>query len=100
MDAATAAAPAAALVHRVPEDQAIVLFGATGDLAGRKLLPGMFHLTQVGLMSQGFTILGAARHGMEDEEFREMAREAVEESGRRPASMESWDEFAARLRFV
>lgn len=100
MSAATASEPAVALPDRLPEDQVIVLFGATGDLARRKLLPGMFHLAQVGLMPQGFTILGVSRHGLEDEEFREMAREAVEESGRAPASPGAWEEFAARLRFA
>src|SRR3954468_19293220 len=44
-----------------PQDQVIVLFGATGDLAKRKLLPGMFHLAQVGLMPERFRIIGAAR---------------------------------------
>jgi glucose-6-phosphate 1-dehydrogenase len=88
------------MTDRVPEDRVIVLFGATGDLARRKLLPGMFHLAQAGLMPRGFLILGASRTGIEDEEFREMAREAVEESGRRPASPGAWDDFASRLRFA
>ncbi len=38
----------------VPDDQVIVLFGATGDLARRKLLPGIFHLFEVGLMPERF----------------------------------------------
>ncbi len=88
------------MTDRVPGDRVIVLFGATGDLARRKLLPGMFHLAQAGLMPRGFLILGASRTGIEDEEFREMAREAVEESGRRPVSAGAWEEFAARLRFA
>jgi glucose-6-phosphate 1-dehydrogenase len=88
------------MTHRVPEDLVIVLFGATGDLARRKLLPGMFHLAEAGLMPHGFRIVGAARRAVEEEEFREMAREAVEESGRRPASAEAWEEFASRLRFA
>ena len=67
----------------------IVLFGATGDLAKRKLLPGMFHLAQVGLMPERFRIIGAARHAIEVEEFRELARQSVEAS--RPA-----DSLAAR----
>ena len=61
----------------VKTDQVIVLFGATGDLAKRKLLPGMFHLSQVGLMPEGFRIIGAARHPISTDEFRDLARESV-----------------------
>ena len=61
MSLAAASASTERADTRIPEDQVIVLFGATGDLARRKLLPGMFHLAQVGLMPQRFRIIGAAR---------------------------------------
>ncbi len=83
-----------------PRDQTIVLFGATGDLARRKLLPGIFHLFEAGLMPERFTLIGAARGALTDEEFAELAREAVCESGRRPMVGESWNRFAKSLRFV
>lgn len=86
--------------ERVPEDHVIVLFGATGDLARRKLLPGIFHLMQAGLMPRRFRLIGAARGDVGEEEFVEMAREAVEGSSRRPPSAEAWDRFAECLRFV
>jgi len=86
--------------ERVPDDHVIVLFGATGDLARRKLLPGMFHLAQVGLMPRRFRIIGASRGRAGEEEFREMAREAVEASSRRPPAREAWDRFAESLTFV
>jgi glucose-6-phosphate 1-dehydrogenase len=85
---------------QIPENQVIVLFGATGDLAKRKLLPGMFHLAQVGLMPRGFRIVGAARHAIEVEEFREVARQAIEASGREDMSPATWDPFAESLEFV
>jgi glucose-6-phosphate 1-dehydrogenase len=85
---------------RVATDQVIVLFGATGDLARRKLLPGMFHLAQVGLMPKGFRIIGAARHPISTDEFREVARESVEASGRKSDADGAFDEFAESLRFV
>ena len=85
---------------QIPENQVIVLFGATGDLAKRKLLPGMFHLSQVGLMPKGFRIIGAARHGIDVEEFREVARAAIEASGREDMSPPTWNPFAESLRFV
>jgi glucose-6-phosphate 1-dehydrogenase len=98
--ATPAAAPVEQSASQVPEDQVIVLFGATGDLAKRKLLPGMFHLAQVGLMPKRFRIVGAARHEVDLEEFRELARQAVEASGREDMSPPTWDPFAESLRFV
>jgi glucose-6-phosphate 1-dehydrogenase len=97
---AIASAEAGKARAEIPQDQVIVLFGATGDLAKRKLLPGMFHLAQVGLMPERFRIIGAARKEIEVEEFRELARESVEGSGRRSLDTEAWDRFAESLRFA
>jgi glucose-6-phosphate 1-dehydrogenase len=83
-----------------PKDQVIVLFGATGDLAKRKLLPGMFHLAQGGLMPERFRIIGAARRGIDDDEFQAQAREAIDGSGRDSAEGKALDEFADSLRFA
>jgi glucose-6-phosphate 1-dehydrogenase len=94
----TAAVPGSAT--SVPEDMVVVLFGATGDLARRKLLPGMFHLARVGLMPERFRIIGTARRGIDAEEFRELAREAVAASGRRALDEEQWERFAESLRFA
>jgi len=84
----------------VPEDQVIVLFGATGDLAKRKLLPGMFHLAQVGLMPERFRIVGAARRSLGDEEFRALARASLDDSSRGSDAPEAWERFADSLRFA
>ena len=100
MTAATGTEPAAISTDRIPEDHVIVLFGATGDLARRKLLPGLFHLARLGLMSRRFRIIGTARHDVGEDGFREMTREAVEASGRRPPMPDAWDRFAECLRFV
>jgi glucose-6-phosphate 1-dehydrogenase len=97
---APAPAPTAVAKGQVPENQVIVLFGATGDLAKRKLLPGMFHLAQVGLMPKRFRIVGVARHDVELEEFREQTRQALEASGRQDLSPATWDPFAESLRFA
>ena len=78
----------------------IVLFGATGDLARRKLLPGIFHLFEAGLMPERFALIGAARSDLAEGEFVELAREAVCGSGRRPVEGESWNRFADSLGFV
>jgi glucose-6-phosphate 1-dehydrogenase len=100
MSAQTAEAPAPATAPTVPDDHVIVLFGATGDLARRKLLPGMFHLAEAGLMPQRFVVIGASRSELSDEEFVDLAREAVVGSGHRPASDEAWERFAASLRYT
>jgi glucose-6-phosphate 1-dehydrogenase len=83
-----------------PDDQAIVLFGATGDLARRKLLPGIFHLAQVGLMPERFRVIGAARHQLGLEEFRAIARDAVCDSDRRSEQNGALDQFLDSLRFA
>jgi len=77
----------------VPEDHVIVLFGAGGDLAKRKLLPGLFHLATAGLMPYRFRIIGTSRRDRPDHEFRELARQAIGEG----AEPDVWERFAARL---
>ena len=86
--------------EEVPTDQVIVLFGATGDLAKRKLLPGMFHLAQVGLMPERFRIIGAARKALGEEEFRALARDSIFGSGRKPEDAKVWEGFSESLRFA
>ncbi len=83
-----------------PSDRVLVLFGATGDLAGRKLFPGFFHLYREGLMPEDFRIIGSGRHSPgSDDDFREHVRNALEKHGRGELD-EHWDGFAQRLSFV
>ena len=66
-------------VQRRPSNRVLVLFGATGDLAKRKLFPGFFHLYRAGLMPEDFRIIGSGRHSPgSDDEFREHVHEALE----------------------
>jgi glucose-6-phosphate 1-dehydrogenase len=83
-----------------PEDQVIVLFGATGDLAKRKLLPGIFHLQQVGLMPERFRLIGAARRDIGVEGFRDLARQSVSESSRESADPQARKRFEESLGFA
>ena len=57
-----------------------VVFGATGDLMKRKLLPALYHLAQDGRLGERFKILGIARNELSDESFRAWAREALEKA--------------------
>lgn len=82
------------------DPQAVVIFGASGDLTRRKLLPAFFHLFVEGLLPQGFAVVGYARSRMSDEEFQQRARRSIEEFGRCPVTDEEWAEFKSRLSYV
>jgi glucose-6-phosphate 1-dehydrogenase len=83
-----------------PDPAAIVIFGASGDLTHRKLLPALYHLFVEGLLPSSFGIVGYARTEMGDREFAEMARESVEKHGRTGTEDDSWSEFAKGLSYV
>jgi glucose-6-phosphate 1-dehydrogenase len=77
-----------------------VIFGATGDLARRKLFPGLFHLWQLNLMPAEFRIIGSSRAALgAQEDFRDMVHYAVE-MFRSEIDHEAWRKFAARISFV
>jgi len=77
----------------------IVLFGATGDLAKRKLLPGLLRLSQVGLLPQ-VRIIGTSLEDLTDSEFERIARKACGEFVRHTISLDDWENFSAQLRYV
>ncbi|CAA0126862.1 Glucose-6-phosphate 1-dehydrogenase 2 [Mycolicibacterium vanbaalenii] len=77
----------------------IVLFGATGDLARRKLLPGLAHLEQSDL-TPDIRLIGTSLEEYTDEDFRELAREAIDSFGNHPFSEEEWDQFAAKVSYI
>jgi glucose-6-phosphate 1-dehydrogenase len=85
----------------LPDDHVIVLFGATGDLAKRKLLPGLFHLAKSNLLPKGYRIVGAApaRVAMTDDQFRAHARAAVAQHGLAKPSGAAWEAFESKLSF-
>ncbi|WP_332643643.1 glucose-6-phosphate dehydrogenase [Aeromicrobium sp.] len=77
----------------------IVLFGATGDLARRKLLPGLMHLLQSGLVPDS-RIIGVSLDEFDDESFRAFAEEAWREFSPRMIRDEQWAAFAPKLSYV
>jgi glucose-6-phosphate 1-dehydrogenase len=77
----------------------IVLFGATGDLARRKLLPAGLHLSQAGLIPE-FRIVGVSLEELGDAGFRELAKRALEEFAHHPFRPEELEKFASRLTYV
>jgi glucose-6-phosphate 1-dehydrogenase len=79
--------------------QAIVIFGATGDLARRKLLPGLLRLFQAGLMPE-FRVIGVSMEEIGDAEFRGIAEASCRDFARGSFGGEEWHEFSAKLAYV
>jgi glucose-6-phosphate 1-dehydrogenase len=79
--------------------QVVVLVGATGDLAKRKLLPGLFHLSSVGFIP-GCRIVGVSLDDIDADGFRAVARSALDEFSSRKAANGAWETFAASLDYV
>jgi glucose-6-phosphate 1-dehydrogenase len=80
---------------------ALVLFGATGDLTRRKIVPALFSLHQQNLLPDEFVVIAFARRDKDDAAFREELREAVQIfAPRLPAQGSDWDAFAARIFYL
>lgn len=84
----------------VPEDHVVVLWGATGDLAKRKLLPGLYRLAAAGLLPPEYRIIATSPDELTDQAFAEHARESIERFGELELTDEGWTSFAAHLSYV
>jgi len=85
---------------RVPEPCALVVFGVTGDLARKKLLPAVYDLANRGLLPADFVLLGFARRDWEDGDFETLAKKAAKEHARTDWSEEVWDRLSGDIKFV
>jgi glucose-6-phosphate 1-dehydrogenase len=85
---------------RVPEPCALVVFGITGDLARKKLLPAVYDLHSRGLLPTDFVLVGFARRDWDDGDFEDMARDAARKGARTPWREEVWTRLAGNIRFV
>ena len=83
-----------------PEPQAMVIFGASGDLTRRKLIPAMYHLFVEGLLPSAFALTGYARSQMSDDEFREHVRRSIVSFAKTDPAGEEWEEFSRRVSYV
>jgi len=79
--------------------QVVVLVGATGDLARRKLLPGLFHLSNAGFIP-GCRIIGVSLDEIDAEAFRKLVRSALDEWSTRKVKEADWNKFADTLDYV
>ncbi|HKI22192.1 MAG TPA: glucose-6-phosphate dehydrogenase [Gaiellaceae bacterium] len=87
-------------LRRTPEPCALTIFGASGDLTRRKLLPALYALAFRGLLPERFAVVGVARTAETDDEFRRRMREAVEEFARDPIRDDVWERLASGMRYV
>ncbi|MCC8171498.1 MAG: glucose-6-phosphate dehydrogenase [Parabacteroides sp.] len=84
-----------------PENQLLVIFGASGDLTRRKLIPSLFELCARGLLPDKFVVLGASRTAYTDDEYRQMQRKSILaiEKGK-PYSARQVDDFLHRVQYI
>jgi glucose-6-phosphate 1-dehydrogenase len=76
------------------------MFGVTGDLARKKLMPAIYDLANRGLLPPGFSLVGFARRDWEDEDFAQVTYEAVKEYARTPFNETVWQQLSEGVRFV
>ena len=88
-------------LERLPvRPTALVIFGATGDLANRKLLPALYNLAHEGSLPERFELIGIARSEYADEEFQERARESITRFSRRKPDTDVLDGLLEDLRYI
>jgi glucose-6-phosphate 1-dehydrogenase len=78
----------------------LVIFGVTGDLSRKKLMPAVYDLANRGLLPPGFSLVGFARRDWADEDFVQVVHDAVKEHARTPFRDEVWRQLAGGFRFV
>jgi glucose-6-phosphate 1-dehydrogenase len=87
-------------VRRRPDPCLLVIFGASGDLTAKKLMPALYSLAVRGLLPERFGIVGAARSPETDDEFRDRMKEAVQQHARDPFDPEVWERLASGMRYT
>jgi len=87
--------------YRVADPSIMVIFGATGDLSGRKLMPALYNLARQRLLPAGFAVIGAAIDDLGDDGFRQRAAEKIAEFSRtQPVDRKVLDSFLAAVFYV
>ncbi len=87
-------------LERVPDPAVLVLFGATGDLAHRKVVPALYQLWRTNLLPHEFSVVAAGRRPYTDEAFRAELRASLEQFSRvQPIEAAAWEPFAERITY-
>jgi glucose-6-phosphate 1-dehydrogenase len=87
-------------IPRVAGPCVLVMFGVTGDLASKKLLPAIYDLANRGLLPPGFSLVGFARRDWADEDFAQLTYNAVKAHARTPFRDAVWEQVSEGVRFV
>ena len=85
---------------RIAGPSSLVIFGVTGDLAKRKLMPAVYDLANRGLLPPGFALVGFARRDWDHEDFSEVVHDAVRAHSRTPFREDVWERLSEGFRFV
>ncbi|MFJ8698054.1 glucose-6-phosphate dehydrogenase [Streptomyces ardesiacus] len=85
---------------RIAGPSGLVIFGVTGDLSRRKLMPAVYDLANRGLLPPGFSLVGFARRDWEDQDFAQVVHDAVREHARTPFREEVWQQLSEGMRFI
>ncbi len=85
---------------RIAGPSVLVMFGVTGDLARKKLMPAVYDLANRGLLPPGFAFVGFARREWADQDFAQVVGDAVREHARTPFREEVWQQLLSGIRFV
>src|SRR6187401_521864 len=87
-------------LNRIAGPSGLIIFGVTGDLSRKKLMPAVYDLANRGLLPPGFALTGFARREWADQDFAQVVYESVKEHARTPFRDETWKQLAEGFRFV
>ena len=87
-------------LNRIAGPSALIIFGVTGDLARKKLMPAVYDLANRGLLPPGFALVGFARRDWVDQDFAQVVHDAVAQYARTPFDENVWKQLAEGIRFV
>jgi glucose-6-phosphate 1-dehydrogenase len=86
--------------EELPPPTSLVIFGATGDLAARKLLPAVYNLRRGGLLPEKFDVIGIGRRAGDHKRFRRHARDSIAEFSRSGLDEDTWKTLESKLQFL
>jgi glucose-6-phosphate 1-dehydrogenase len=87
-------------LNRIAGPSGLVIFGVTGDLSRKKLMPAIYDLANRGLLPPGFSLVGFARRDWEDQDFEKVVYDAVKQYARTPFDEDVWTQLSQGIRFV
>lgn len=87
-------------LNRIAGPSGLIIFGVTGDLSRKKLMPAVYDLANRGLLPPGFALVGFARREWEHQDFSKVVKEAVQKYARTPWSEDVWQQLSTGIRFV